>query len=440
MTPANQILPKTFWKKTYRAIQQHIVFENEKIFCQSTQKEIEIDQLTKQIEQLSVQIKIAPTKEERKQIMLDQFEIHEEMLEIQNSNIVFTKKCINPDCHGKMNAYASGKIHCGLCQWHMCGECEEHLESIHECDSEIVANIQQIKKTSKACPVCNIRIVRAEGCDQMFCTECFTLFDWKTLQVERGWRHNPNYHQWLNDNPDRAHEVNSKMPSDELDDSKRILEFNYVELWRGIVKIKTDFRKFITHKKLPTFLKSEERKMEFTRSFAAIYQIERLLLQTSSKYKFKSDSLTYDDQTFSAERKLYMYDSIDEEEFMKIITKKYMTIQNNRMFNKMFGEFYDHVCHMVNHAIDDFNIDEESYVMFTQLISHTQDLFIDAHNHFNTYLGQVMPIFFHSLGAELKYPWADEGDNKNVNINVGFGIQSLYMDIWGGKYEILTIR
>lgn len=54
-----------------------------------------------------------------------------------------------------------------------------------------------IRKESKPCPKCGVRISKIDGCDQMWCVECKTAFCWKTGEIETRNIHNPHYFQFL---------------------------------------------------------------------------------------------------------------------------------------------------------------------------------------------------------------------------------------------------
>lgn len=69
----------------------------------------------------------------------------------------------------------------------------------HICKPEDVNSMKAIRKDSKPCPVCNTRIQKIEGCNQMFCTNCSSGFDYSTLQQlnTNHFFHNPHYSEFL---------------------------------------------------------------------------------------------------------------------------------------------------------------------------------------------------------------------------------------------------
>ena len=53
-----------------------------------------------------------------------------------------------------------------------------------------------ITREAKACPNCSARITRISGCDDMFCTDCKTAFNWRTLTIQPQGNSNPHYWDW----------------------------------------------------------------------------------------------------------------------------------------------------------------------------------------------------------------------------------------------------
>lgn len=106
-------------------------------------------------------------------------------------------KCRVEGCRGFVNR---GHV-CGICETVVCKECltphEEGTGEGHECKREDIELANILRKDSKACPSCFTPIIKAGGCDQMFCTSCNTAFSWVTGKIETGPVHNPHYYDWL---------------------------------------------------------------------------------------------------------------------------------------------------------------------------------------------------------------------------------------------------
>ena len=106
----------------------------------------------------------------------------------------FIMACPNTDCRG----YLSTQYKCELCNLFTCPQCLELIgytkTDPHECDPNSVASAEMIKKDTKPCPSCGVRIFKISGCNQMWCTECKVAFDYNTGKIDTGTVHNPHYY------------------------------------------------------------------------------------------------------------------------------------------------------------------------------------------------------------------------------------------------------
>lgn len=108
----------------------------------------------------------------------------------------FIMPCPSDNCKGLL----SSQYKCGVCDKHTCSKCLEIIgdnKNIeHTCDENSVASAQFIKKDTKGCPSCGIRIHKISGCDQMWCPDCKSAFSWNTGKLDLGVVHNPHYYQF----------------------------------------------------------------------------------------------------------------------------------------------------------------------------------------------------------------------------------------------------
>lgn len=108
----------------------------------------------------------------------------------------FVRACPIESCRG----FLSTQWKCGLCGIHTCSKChvpkttEEDTE--HTCNPDDVATAEFLEKDTKPCPKCGTGIFKIDGCDQMWCTECHSAFNWKTGRLETGHVHNPHYFEY----------------------------------------------------------------------------------------------------------------------------------------------------------------------------------------------------------------------------------------------------
>ena len=105
--------------------------------------------------------------------------------------------CPNNTCRG----YLSTQYKCDLCELFTCPDCLEIIgysqNEPHTCDPNNVASAEMIKKDTKPCPQCGVRIHKIQGCNQMWCTQCKIAFDYATLKIDNGVVHNPHYYHCL---------------------------------------------------------------------------------------------------------------------------------------------------------------------------------------------------------------------------------------------------
>lgn len=107
---------------------------------------------------------------------------------------VYLFPCIQNTCKG----FVEDKTYkCGLCETLYCKSCHNENTENHECKEEDILSVKMIKKDSKPCPQCSVSIHRISGCADMFCTSCYTTFNWVTLQINENGNSNPLYYRWL---------------------------------------------------------------------------------------------------------------------------------------------------------------------------------------------------------------------------------------------------
>ena len=111
----------------------------------------------------------------------------------------FIQRCPGDGCRG----YLSTAYKCGVCAKYACSEClavkGEDRDAAHTCDESAKATAALIRRETKPCPKCGVRIYKIDGCDQMWCTQegCQTAFSWTTGRVVTGTIHNPHYYEFL---------------------------------------------------------------------------------------------------------------------------------------------------------------------------------------------------------------------------------------------------
>lgn len=106
----------------------------------------------------------------------------------------FIMPCIVSGCRG----YLSTGYKCPLCKIKVCSKCHKKKEKNHVCIEDDVKSVVSIRKETKPCPNCGSRIHKINGCNNMFCTNCGTPFNWRTgLISSRQNIDNPHTAEWL---------------------------------------------------------------------------------------------------------------------------------------------------------------------------------------------------------------------------------------------------
>jgi hypothetical protein len=108
----------------------------------------------------------------------------------------FVMQCQNSGCRGML----STQYKCDICTKFTCPKCFLLIEGDHVCKQEDMDTVEELRKNTRPCPSCGLRISKIDGCDQMWCIECKTAFSWSKGTVEKGVVHNPHYYQWMRQN------------------------------------------------------------------------------------------------------------------------------------------------------------------------------------------------------------------------------------------------
>jgi len=109
--------------------------------------------------------------------LINNLNLEEEVLIYSLQNNIYY--CPKNNCNGKI---INNK--CSLCNINICKECHQELKENHKCDFDLLNYIIQTEKDIKHCPKCNHLIVKYDGCPDMWCDACLTIFNWNTLEIQ----------------------------------------------------------------------------------------------------------------------------------------------------------------------------------------------------------------------------------------------------------------
>lgn len=223
---------KSFINKEIKIHKEKIFFEREKALLPATQpiveRQLRKEEIKKTINELRYKIRAL----NRELYSLDGRSLDEEKKQ-------FVRACPSNSCRG----FLSTQWKCGLCNIYTCSECHSlkgpNRDSEHTCVPEDIETAKLLAKDTKTCPKCACLIHKIDGCDQMWCVQCHTAFNWKTGRIESGVIHNPEYFRWMQL---RNHHL-ERNPLDVQ--CGRELDRNMVEALTDMLPLDSNFIRFI---------------------------------------------------------------------------------------------------------------------------------------------------------------------------------------------------
>ena len=199
---------KQFLNKEYKDHRENTLCDREKALLPATMKIIDRENKVQDLHEEKERF--------RRQMEEKLYEFDVKIWELENSSNKtkkdknkFIKSCPVENCNG----FLSSQWKCGICSTHTCRNCHEiigkrqrlsngELSELpeHTCNEDSVKTAMLLAKECKNCPKCAAPIYKIDGCNQMWCVECKTAFDWRTSEIITGHFHNPHYYEWVRQN------------------------------------------------------------------------------------------------------------------------------------------------------------------------------------------------------------------------------------------------
>jgi len=178
---------------------EQLLFDNERALLPTTQplveRQINIENANRKIREITE--KMYQLKLERNQAQTELYRLHNRQAPTERAE--FVRACPDEECRG----FLSTQWKCGICQKWACPDCHEvkglERDVEHTCNPDTLATARLLATDTKPCPKCRTGIFKINGCDQMWCTQCHTAFNWRTGRIESN-VHNPHYFEWLRRN------------------------------------------------------------------------------------------------------------------------------------------------------------------------------------------------------------------------------------------------
>jgi hypothetical protein len=219
----------------------------------------------------------------------------------------FIMPCTNAECRG----FLSPQYKCELCEHHTCAKCFEHIGLVkedglqkHECNPENIESADFIRKQSKPCPCCGIRISKIDGCDQMWCTQCHKAFSWNTGKIITGVVHNPHFYQYQREH---GGGVAPRNPGDVVDCGGLCDTYSLHNLF---------------HARDMTDINSKEIRATITKTIETLFNIHRLQRHFTATYIEPLRQNIQAEQDYEKERIQYIVQEISRKEMATKIIRK----------------------------------------------------------------------------------------------------------------------
>jgi hypothetical protein len=178
---------------------EQLLFDIERSLLPSTQplveRRIKTDEINRKLREKKD--KIYELQRESRDLQTELWRLNNREAPVERAE--FVRACPDTDCRG----FLSTQWKCGICQKWACPDCHEvkglERDVAHVCNPDTLATARLLANDTKPCPKCRTGIYRISGCDQMWCTQCHTAFNWRTGRIEAN-VHNPHYFEWLRRN------------------------------------------------------------------------------------------------------------------------------------------------------------------------------------------------------------------------------------------------
>jgi hypothetical protein len=196
---------KTFVNNELKTHREEVLFQQEIALLPETQPYVE-EEIRK--ENINRQVLILRKKQNdiETQITALRNQLYTGAIRPSLQRREFVRECPDENCRG----FLSTAWKCGLCEKWTCPDCHVvkgyERDVDHICNPDLVATAQLLSRDTKPCPKCRTGIFKIDGCNQMWCTQCHTGFNWLTGRIETN-VHNPHFFEWQ-----RRNTANGEIP------------------------------------------------------------------------------------------------------------------------------------------------------------------------------------------------------------------------------------
>ena len=375
---------QVFINKKYREHLEDVLFDKEKAMLPATQIILEnkkrrgrymerIRQINKEIDRLS-RVKIELSR--RMELNVDEdYDLYAnrtpQVVKEKEEKARFVRQCPSNGCRG----YLSSQWKCGLCEQWTCPECHEmkgpNRDCEHTCDPNNLATAKMLMKDSKPCPKCQSLIFKISGCNQMWCTQCHTAFDWATGKLEKN-IHNPHFFEWQRKQAGNIPDGGNRNIENDCD-RQQLSQQTVILLNQKIGK----------HMNISNPLYHYHRSVEIIipQEYARLFELIRYVIELQN-YTIRKFNIEYFEYNQSL-RLLYLEGSIDEATFKSNVQKTDKKMRKNQEISQVIQFACTATSNVIYRLIDNMNDERVNPLTYIgnyfnelrELASHCNELF-----------------------------------------------------------------
>ena len=314
----------------------------------------------------------------------------------QASNKRFIMPCQKSGCNGMLNQ----QYNCELCNTSTCSKCLEVQCENHECNPDSVLSATMLKKDTKPCPKCGVRISKIDGCDQMWCVECKTAFSWNTGKIESGKIHNPHYYQFMRERGGMPRDPNDIVGPIRCGNHRdRALDRLFAE--RGAPRPRSRFvGGYVTDETLPAKKPSPETlaKLDYIINyFQYANHLDRVTIPDLNGYIAGKTN----DQTSEL---LYILGELNKEELANILIANKKCIEKTQVFHDIYAAINMMIDQLSNDIVDGRN---DIGILYDTIVKYS--------NYFNAELVKALMLYDTKRSIEVF-----KNDNKETHTYVQY--------------------
>jgi len=249
---------------------------------------------------------------------------------------------------------------CMVCTAQHCTVCHEPIqETDHVCNPDQVRTIDWITKSTRPCPTCGESISKKQGCDQMFCIQCYTPFSWTTGRIlTHSVLHNPHYFERLDRSPEEVQQAHEKLRESKKEESRESTETAAPPpptLKESTYRVLQNTM-FLIYRFEQEHPQNQQYSL-LSRFLRKIVEMIDPYLATPRHYAFSEEE--YKSSTFQSQRKRYSLGTLKEDEFKRDILRFVRRRYHRYFLQDIFQQSLSRITSLCSQILDQKGFTEE---------------------------------------------------------------------------------